>query len=113
MKLLQLFFQDNGINAYSPAAIPLTHEIMPQAMKRLGYQTHMIGKWHQVRVSSPVSLYHHSSFYSSLPQGTAVWYYSLFYYFLLAFFSISVFTFVAKGKELESRCSFRKIGKRN
>ncbi|XP_025077986.1 arylsulfatase B-like [Pomacea canaliculata] len=39
--------QDNGINAYSPAAIPLTHEILPQAFKRLGYQTHMIGKWHQ------------------------------------------------------------------
>ncbi|XP_025077727.1 arylsulfatase B-like [Pomacea canaliculata] len=39
--------QDNGINAYSPAAIPLTHDIIPQAMKRLGYQTHMIGKWHQ------------------------------------------------------------------
>lgn len=30
----------------SEAALPLRFEVLPQWLKRLGYSTHMIGKWH-------------------------------------------------------------------
>ncbi|KAL1466534.1 hypothetical protein MTO96_042662, partial [Rhipicephalus appendiculatus] len=30
----------------SKAALPLRFEVLPQWLKRLGYSTHMIGKWH-------------------------------------------------------------------
>ncbi|XP_037274971.2 arylsulfatase B [Rhipicephalus microplus] len=34
------------LNGASKAALPLHFEVLPQWLKRLGYSTHMIGKWH-------------------------------------------------------------------
>ena len=33
------------VTAYSNFSVPLGHDMLPQGMKRLGYQTHAIGKW--------------------------------------------------------------------
>ncbi|KAL8584032.1 hypothetical protein ACOMHN_022372 [Nucella lapillus] len=40
-------WQGNAINSGSSAAIPLDHTILPQKLQTLGYQTHLVGKWHQ------------------------------------------------------------------
>merc|ERR1712121_527906 len=39
--------QDNAINKFSDAHIPLNHTMLPAALRRRGYRTHMIGKWGQ------------------------------------------------------------------
>ncbi|KAL8565935.1 hypothetical protein ACOMHN_036362 [Nucella lapillus] len=39
--------QDDAINKYSDAHVPLNHTLLPMALKYRGYKTHMIGKWDQ------------------------------------------------------------------
>ncbi|XP_065315408.1 arylsulfatase B-like [Gordionus sp. m RMFG-2023] len=42
----KLGLQSNVIELLQPNAISLNHTLLPSRLKRLGYSTHMIGKWH-------------------------------------------------------------------
>ncbi|XP_076449987.1 arylsulfatase B-like [Babylonia areolata] len=39
--------QDGAIHKYSSAHVPVDEVLMPEALRRLGYFTHLIGKWNQ------------------------------------------------------------------